>query len=57
VVKEGSNSVWIRCKDSIGRVRAFFGNFLVMVRAYAYILEMVNQGILDVTQHAVLNAN
>jgi glycine dehydrogenase subunit 2 len=58
VVKEGGKyRLDYEAKDSIGRVRAFFGNFLVMVRAYAYILEMGNQGILDVTQHAVLNAN
>lgn len=58
IVKQG-NLFHFDCDnpDSIGRVRAFFGNFLVMVRAYAYIRELGAQGLLDSTQHAVLNAN
>lgn len=43
--------------DTIGRVRAFFGNFLVMVRAYTYIREMGPEGLSLATRMAVLNAN
>jgi len=43
--------------DSIGRVRAFFGNFLVMVKAYTYIREMGAEGLKLATEMAVLNAN
>ena len=43
--------------DSIGRVRAFFGNFLIMVRAYTYIREMGADGLKLATEMAVLNAN
>ena len=43
--------------DSIGRVRAFYGNFLVMVRAYTYIREMGPEGLAMATRLAVLNAN
>ncbi len=43
--------------DSIGRVRAFYGNFLVMVRAYTYIRELGAAGLRQATEMAVLNAN
>jgi glycine dehydrogenase subunit 2 len=43
--------------DSIGRVRAFYGNFLVMVKAYAYIREMGAEGLKLASEMAVLNAN
>ncbi|MFA6033826.1 MAG: aminomethyl-transferring glycine dehydrogenase subunit GcvPB, partial [Myxococcota bacterium] len=42
---------------SIGRVRAFFGNFGIMVRAFAYLCEMGAEGLKMATQIAVLNAN
>lgn len=43
--------------QSIGRVRAFFGNFGMFVRAYTYIRELGPDGIKQVCQMAVLNAN
>ena len=42
---------------SIGRVRAFYGNFLVLVRAYAYILSLGAEGLETISRVAVLNAN
>ncbi len=42
---------------SVGRVRSFFGNFGMMVRAYTYIRELGAEGLKDVTDMAVLNAN
>jgi glycine dehydrogenase subunit 2 len=42
---------------SIGRVRAFYGNFSVVVKAYAYILSMGSKGLKQVSEAAVLNAN
>ncbi len=42
---------------SIGRVRTFWGNFLVLVRAYAYIRTHGSQGLQDVSRAAVLAAN
>ena len=42
---------------SIGRVRSFFGNFGILVRAYAYILAMGGDGLSHATRMAVLNAN
>ncbi len=46
-----------QCPQSIGRVRSFIGNFGMMVRAYVYIRELGYQGLKDVTDMAVLNAN
>jgi len=42
---------------SIGRVRAFYGNFGVLVRALAYILAHGGPGLRNATVDAVLNAN
>ena len=42
---------------SIGRVRAYFGNVGVLVRAYCYIRCQGPEGLKAVAQHAVLNAN
>lgn len=43
--------------DSIGRMRSFYGNFLVNVRAYTYIRELGGKGLTQVTEAAVLGAN
>lgn len=42
---------------SIGRIRSFYGNFLVMVKAYAYIRFMGASGLKRASEIAVLNAN
>ncbi|MGS0763949.1 aminomethyl-transferring glycine dehydrogenase subunit GcvPB [Syntrophomonas curvata] len=42
---------------SIGKVKNFYGNFGVIVKAYAYILTLGAEGIKDAAQQAVLNAN
>jgi len=44
-------------EKSIGRLKAYHGNFGMHVRAYAYIRAYGAQGLHDVTRHAVLNAN
>ena len=43
-------------KHSIGKMKAFYGNFSVLIRAYAYIL-MTGKELKDVSSNAVLNAN
>jgi len=43
--------------DSIGYVAPFYGNFGILVRAYAYILQCGREGLIKVSEHAVLNAN
>jgi glycine dehydrogenase subunit 2 len=42
---------------SIGRVRAFYGNFGMLVRALAYIMANGADGLRQTTEDAVLNAN
>ncbi len=41
---------------SIGRLKSFYGNFGVLVRAYAYIRHLGAEGLRRVAEHAVLNA-
>jgi len=43
--------------ESIGRIKAFWGNFGIIVRAYAYILALGGEGLKRVGQISVLNAN
>ena len=42
---------------SVGRVKAFYGNFLVVVRALTYVLTLGKEGIPEAAENAVLNAN
>lgn len=42
---------------SIGKVKNFYGNFGVIVKAYAYIRALGAKGLTEACQHAVLNAN
>lgn len=42
---------------SIGYMSPFYGNFLVYLRALAYILMNGKQGLIEVSENAVLNAN
>jgi len=42
---------------SIGKVHAFYGNFLVCARALCYIETMGAEGLKEATERAVLNAN
>jgi glycine dehydrogenase subunit 2 len=43
--------------NSIGRIKAFWGNFGVIIRAYAYILALGAEGLKKVGCLSVLNAN
>ncbi|KAF4325858.1 hypothetical protein G195_000588 [Phytophthora kernoviae 00238/432] len=43
--------------QSIGRVKAYYGNFGILVRAYAYIRTYGPEGLRRVSECAVLNAN
>lgn len=58
VIREGTQyRLETKRPDSIGRVRAFFGNFGMFVRAYTYIRELGPDGIKRACELAVLNAN
>ncbi len=43
--------------QSIGRMKQFYGNFLVVVRALTYLMSLGQEGIAKTSKHAVLNAN
>ncbi|MFH1645191.1 MAG: aminomethyl-transferring glycine dehydrogenase subunit GcvPB [Candidatus Omnitrophota bacterium] len=43
--------------DSIGFIAPFYGNFLVMLKAYAYIVMLGKSGLIEAGEKAVLNAN
>lgn len=55
--KDGYFSLEYDRPESIGKVKAFYGNFLILVRAYSYILSMGGEGLEKVSGNAVLNAN
>jgi glycine dehydrogenase subunit 2 len=58
LVKEGGSYRWDCDRPkSIGKIHAFFGNFLVCVRALAYIETLGEEGLKLSTERAVLNAN
>ena len=44
------------CPKTIGRVKAYFGNFGMMIRALSYIYAHGNDGLREATETAVLNA-
>jgi len=59
VEKSPEGTYYLDCKrpKSIGRVRAFHGNFGIVLRALAYILANGPEGLRQTTEDAVLNAN
>jgi glycine dehydrogenase subunit 2 len=56
VVKEGEKYRLDNPSTSCGQVGGFYGNFLVVIRAYSYI-RTVAEDLMNVGPHAVLNAN
>jgi glycine dehydrogenase subunit 2 len=44
-------------KDSIGSISGFYGNFIVVLRAYTYILTIGKENIENIANYSVLNAN
>jgi len=57
-VREGDRWTWKHdFPDSIGPVHSYYGNFAVLVRAYAYIRHLGAPGLREVTEHAILGAN
>jgi glycine cleavage system P protein (glycine dehydrogenase) subunit 2 len=58
IIKDGDRfELQEHCPKSVGRVRSFFGNFGILVRAYSYIMALGGDGLEDATQMALLNAN
>lgn len=43
--------------DSLGKIHSFFGNFAVILRAWAYFRTLGEEGLKKVSKHAIVNAN
>lgn len=55
---EGEGTLtFARAEHSIGEVKSFYGNFLVVVRALTYLKTLGREGIPQASKNAVLNAN
>jgi glycine dehydrogenase subunit 2 len=57
VKKDGAFTLDYDRPQSIGRVRSFYGNFPVLVKAYTYILALGKEGLRRTGEQAVINAN
>jgi glycine dehydrogenase subunit 2 len=57
VEKAGVYSLDYDRPKSIGKVRAYFGNYAVLARAYTYIKMLGGKGLVSVSENAVLNSN
>ncbi len=57
IEKDGKLELETDCPQSIGRVKGFYGNFLVIVRALTYVKLLGREGIPQISQNAVLSAN
>ena len=55
--KGGNYTLNYSLKHTIGKVKAFYGNYSVLVKAFAYILMLGPKGLRNVSETAVLHAN
>ena len=62
IIEEGNDETpplygFIKPKKSIGRMKSFHGHFGILVRALTYMFMQGKNGLRDIANHAVLNAN
>lgn len=57
VFRDGKYEFAEKSEKSIGRMKVFYGNFLVVVKALTYILSLGGEGLKETSENAVLNAN
>ncbi len=57
VAREGDQYGWLMPQRSIGRVKAFHGNYGIVIRAYTHIRILGADGLRAAAENAVLNAN
>ena len=58
ILVEGKDVLHMKKPEhSIGEMKSFYGNFLVVVRALAYLKSLGKEGLPEASQNAVLNAN
>ena len=54
---DGTYALEYNHKDTIGYIAPFYGNFSIILRAYAYMVTLGREGIPRISENAVLNAN
>lgn len=58
VLAEGDKELaFVKPERSIGELKSFYGNFLIVVRALTYLMTLGKEGIPETSRNAVLNAN
>lgn len=57
LVERGEKLSFVKPRNSIGEIKSFYGNFLVVVRALTYLMTLGREGVPQVSGNAVLNAN
>lgn len=55
--EDGTYSLKYDFPESIGYIAPFYGNFGVILKAYAYMLTLGREGVVRISENAVLNAN
>ncbi len=56
-VKIGENYTLLQPAQSVGQINGFHGSFSILVRAYAYIRSLGNDGLTAVSENAIISAN
>lgn len=57
LIKENDQLILKNDELAIGRMRSFYGNFLINIRALTYILVVGGEGLVESSKNAILNAN
>ena len=57
VIKENSKYKIVSPENSIGRINGFFGSFGIILRAYVYIRSLGIEGLKEISENAIINAN
>jgi glycine dehydrogenase subunit 2 len=58
IIKKDNSYGWqYDFPDSIGRVKPFYGNIGVIIRAYAYLVSVGSEGLGKISESALVNAN
>jgi len=55
--RDGDSYAFYDPVQSIGRIKTFYGNFLVVIKALSYILTLGAEGLQEAARHSVLTAN
>lgn len=57
VCKDGKYSFAKKSKLSIGKMKSFYGNIAILIRAYCYLKQLDGEALKDIAKNAIINAN